>query len=133
MQPLQVRDDSTDVQVVNVEPQLPPEPEVQPEQECQVVQVVNDVSKIDLKIPSFIPVSANEPTQKTDDDNVTVINTEEIDLLPTASTSGAASAVVSVTQEGESAPAVPPHRETSGDVDKKSKNGKPRSRNRHKR
>lgn len=126
MQPLQVRDDSTDVQVVNVEPQLPPEPEVQPEQECQVVQVVNDVSKIDLKIPSFIPVSAN-------DDNVTVINTEEIDLLPTASTSGAASAVVSVTQEGESAPAVPPHRETSGDVDKKSKNGKPRSRNRHKR
>lgn len=126
MQPLQVRDDLIDVQVVNVEPQLPPEPEVQPEQECQVVQVVNDVSKIDLKIPSFIPVSAN-------DDNVTVINTEEIDLLPTASTSGAASAVVSVTQEGESAPAVPPHRETSGDVDKKSKNGKPRSRNRHKR
>ncbi len=101
---------------------------------------VSPASKNDLKIPSFIPVNPEETgkdaKRKTavaesgdqasaadlDSNLVTVISTEEITLLPSTSSSATA----------EGAPAVPPHREGS-EADKKAKNGKPRSRNRHKR
>lgn len=101
---------------------------------------VSPASKNDLKIPSFISVNpeetGKEAKRKTalvesgdqasaadlDSNLVTVISTEEITLLPSTSSSATA----------EGAPAVPPHREGS-EADKKAKNGKPRSRNRHKR
>ena len=103
---------------------------------------VSPASKNDLKIPSFIPVNTDEtgkdvnrkavvaesgdqPSADLDSNLVTVISTEEITLLPSTSSSTTA----------EGAPAVPPHREGSvaTEADKKAKNGKPRSRNRHKR
>ena len=151
MQPLMVREDSGEahqVSIVSVEPQTDVQPSPTPPQ-SQLADASSS-SKNDLKIASFIPVlpvtsattttvvsvtSAATPTttsverQPTQDDVnlVTVINTEEIDLLPSASASASALA------EGESAPAVPPHRDASADPENKSKNGKPRSRNRHKR
>ena len=152
MQPLMVREDSGEahqVSIVSVESQSDVQPPTPP---CQVTDAQSS-SKNDLKIASFIPVlSASSATTTTtvavttpvstfeerqpkqDDVNlVTVINTEEIDLLPSTSASAAAVAGTSGVNPDDAAPAVPPHRDVSADPESKSKNGKPRSRNRHKR
>jgi hypothetical protein len=137
---------ASEEQVSSGAPQLPPDTASATEPVAQAAALdppanVSPASKNDLKIPSFIPVNPDETgkdvKRKTvvtesggqasdiDSNLVTVISTEEITLLPSTSSSAGA----------EGAPAVPPHREGSVALegDKKAKNGKPRSRNRHKR
>ena len=122
------------VQVVNKE-QQPEESGISQQPQPVFELDRSPASKNDLKIPSFISVLPEE-RQKTESSSI--VNPEEIDLLPSASSTSAA------TPSQEAAPEVPPHREgsstsasasasVSGEVEKKTKNGKPRSRNRHKR
>ena len=129
-QPQLLTAQSVEEQVHILNPSAPP-PEIeevipQPQLESFAIASVVSPCKNDLKIPSFIPVNSEATKRETEPSSNPVIdpdtNSEEITLLPSTS-SGI-----------EGAPAVPPHREGSGgEVDKKSKNGKPRSRNRHKR
>ena len=129
-QPPLLTTQSVEEQVHILNPSAPPaevaEVVQQPQLEAVAIASVISPNKNDLKIPSFIPVNSEATKRETEPSSSALFepdtNSEEITLLPSTS-SGV-----------EGAPAVPPHREGSGgEVDKKLKNGKPRSRNRHKR